>query len=87
MVFQRNSALFSADLDGEVCLFDPATAAYLNLNATGSAIWKLLQQPRDEAEILMLLLSVYDVDPEICREHCQAFLHKALDLGLLELIP
>lgn len=44
-MFSHHPEVCAAELDGELCLFHPVTAQYLNLNATGSAIWRLLEQP------------------------------------------
>lgn len=87
MAYSRNSAVYAAELDGEVCLFDPTTAAYLNLNSTGSAIWRLLEQPLTGDEIIEALLATYTVEPEICRHESGRFLAQALALGLLQLAP
>ena len=45
MVIVRNPEVCAAELDGEICLFEPVKAEYLNLNSTGSAIWNLLEEP------------------------------------------
>ena len=52
----RHPEVCAAELDGEVCLFHPETAQYLNLNATASAIWRLLEQPLSRNALVTALV-------------------------------
>ena len=52
MLIVRNPQVCAAELDGEICLFEPVQAEYFNLNSTGSAIWNLLEQPAEVAAVL-----------------------------------
>ena len=57
MLIARNPEVCAAELDGEICLFEPVRAEYLNLNATGSVIWNLLEQPPEVEQLLTALQS------------------------------
>lgn len=83
MLLSRNPDVCAAELDGEVCLFHPDSAQYLNLNATASAIWNLLEDPTDRDSLVAQLLDRYDVDEAICRGETDAFLARALELRML----
>lgn len=83
MLLFRHPDVCAAELDGEVCLFHPVSAEYINLNATGSAIWNLLESPTDRNALLNLLLERYDVDEATCRDQTEAFLDEALQRGML----
>tara|TARA_B000000565_G_scaffold213932_1_gene167403 strand:+ start:171 stop:440 length:270 start_codon:yes stop_codon:yes gene_type:complete len=83
MVIVRNPEVCAAELDGEICLFEPVHAEYLNLNSTGSAIWNLLEQPTDLDHLVEALQSRYDVDLDTCRRETDAFLSEALRRGML----
>lgn len=83
MLILRNPEICAAELDGEVCLFHPQTAEYLNLNATGSAIWNLLEAPIDREGLVAQLLARFAVEEAICRQDTEAFLAEALSLGML----
>jgi hypothetical protein len=84
MPFQRHPDVCAAELDGEICLFHPHTARYLALNATGSAIWQLLERPMDLKGLVSALQDQFEVDDEPCREHTSAFLGEALVCGMLQ---
>ena len=83
MTLSRNPAICAAELDGEICLFHPDNAEYLNLNATGSAVWTLLDAPMGREQLLAQLLERYAVEEAICRRDTEAFLAEALDRGML----
>ena len=63
MPLSRNPEICAAELDGEMCLFNPEQAEYLNLNGTGSSIWNLLDAPAELEELICELQARYAVDP------------------------
>jgi hypothetical protein len=79
----RNPEICAAELDGEICLFHPENAQYLNLNATGSAIWTVLEVPTDRDGLVAQLLARYEVEEATCRSETEAFLSEAFALGML----
>lgn len=87
MLIARNPEVCAAELDGEICLFEPVKAEYLNLNATGSAIWNLLEQPTEVEQLLTALQSSYAVDATTCRQDTEAFIGEALKRGMLQQYP
>ena len=70
-----------------MCLFEPVKAEYLNLNATGSAIWNLLDEPTELDPLVKALQSRYTVDTNTCRQETEAFISEALKLGMLQQQP
>ena len=83
MMIVRNPEVCAAELDGEICLFEPVKAEYLNLNSTASAIWNLLEEPRELDHLLEALQNRYDVDLDTCRQQTEAFLGEAFKRGML----
>jgi hypothetical protein len=84
MFYTQNADICAAELDGEICLFNPATAEYLNLNGPASTIWNLLSEPSDEETVVIALRKIYDVAEEICRLDTREFLGEALEKGMVE---
>lgn len=83
MLLNRNPEICAAELDGEVCLFNPQSAVYLNLNSTGSNIWNLLEAPTALDELIRNLQARYAVDADICRSETESFVSEALEKGML----
>lgn len=83
MPLQRNPVICAAELDGEVCLFHPERGEYLNLNASGSAIWNLLDTPLERDELITRLLERYAVEEADCWRDTERFLTQALERGML----
>ena len=84
MLIARNPEVYAAELDNEICLYEPVKAEYLNLNATGSAIWKLLDKPITLDILLVKLQNRFSVDTTICRQETEAFIIEALKRGMLQ---
>lgn len=84
MLLRRNPDVCAAELDGEVCLFNPENAEYLNLNATASSIWNLLETPSDLDALLTALQARFEVDAVTCREQTGQFVEEALKRGMLQ---
>lgn len=74
----------SCDLDGEVAILDMQSGTYYGLNAVGTRIWQLLQEPRMAYEVREALLEEYEVEPEACERDVFALLQTLADKGLIE---
>ena len=83
MLIARNPEVCAAELDGEICLFEPVKAEYLNLNETGSAIWNLLEEPKEIEYLLTELQKLYTIDETTCREDIEIFINRAIKRGML----
>ncbi len=82
-MYRQNHNICAAELDGEICLFDPGKAKYLNLNGSGSAIWNLLAEPMDKGAIVAEMLDRYEVEEAPCQSEVEAFLKDATEQGLV----
>jgi hypothetical protein len=74
----------SADLAGETAILNLSDGVYYGLDAVGSRIWQLLQQPVSIPAIRDTLLREYDVTPERCTEDIYALVRQLLGHGLIE---
>jgi hypothetical protein len=83
MLYRQNPNICAAELDGEICLFDPNKAKYLNLNGSGSAIWHLLAEPMDKGAIVAKLLERYEIEEATCQREVEAFLQDVTEQGLV----
>jgi hypothetical protein len=59
-----DSDIIVTELDGEAVLLNLETKLYFSLNATGVAIWKLLDEGLTLGQIGERLFQEYDVTPE-----------------------
>ena len=86
-IYLQNPSICAAELDGEICLFNPSTATYLNLNGPASAIWNLIASKASEETIISALLDTYDVDEALCLSETREFLLQAVEKGMVEVHP
>jgi hypothetical protein len=75
-------AIIFAELDGEAVLLDIDTGIYYGLDQVGTEIWGLLQQGKNEDEIVRQLNEEYDVDLAQLRPDVVSFLAELQDHGL-----
>jgi hypothetical protein len=74
----------SADLAGETAILNLSDGVYYGLDAVGSRIWTLIQQPIRIHELQDVLVSEYDVEPERCLEDLYTLLGELHKHGLIE---
>ena len=67
-----------------MCLFNPESAEYLNLNETGSCIWTLLENPAALEDLVACLQERYAVDEATCHLEAECFVEQALQKGILK---
>ncbi len=62
---------------------DIESGAYFELTGVGSAIWRVLEASRSEADIVDHIVARYDVDHVECERDVRAFLDKLLTARML----
>lgn len=56
----------------------------INLNGSGTFLWKLLEKGASEDELLSAMLSEYDVDEETAGRDIAAFVNKVREADMLD---
>lgn len=77
------------ELDGTAIVVATGSAltefsGLITLNATGTFLWKRLEQGATEEDLVAALLGEYEIGEEIARRDVKAFIKRAADAGLLE---
>jgi len=83
--FVTASSAISTELEGEAVILDTAASEYYGLNAVGTRIWTLLQEPKTLDEIVDVLLEEYSVDRDQCEEDVRKLLNQMMEKNLLEI--
>jgi hypothetical protein len=74
----------STRVGGETAILDCGQGVYFGVNATGTRVWDLLQEPVRVGEVLDRLVDEFEVAPERCQQDVMAFLVHLLQAGLVE---
>ncbi|HEY0606521.1 MAG TPA: lasso peptide biosynthesis PqqD family chaperone [Herpetosiphonaceae bacterium] len=74
----------SSDLEGEAVILNLKNGMYYGLDAIGSRIWELLQQPQSVAALRDAIMAEYDVDAERCERDLLALLNNLAEVQLIE---
>ena len=72
-------------LDGEAVLLNLDTGVYFTLNATGTAVWNLLDGQTSLAEISRALCEQFDITFEEARRDLMELTQRLLDEGLVRI--
>ncbi|BAF73017.1 PqqD family protein [Sulfurovum sp. NBC37-1] len=78
--------VFAQEVDGEMVLLDMNSENYFGLDAVGTDIWVAMQQKKNLQEVLESLLEQYDVEEEVIKQDLEAFVHKLVESGLVEVV-
>lgn len=80
----KNPRVLVSEVDGEVIMLSVERGKYYGLNATGSALWKLLEFSPNIEQLKTALQRDYDVDPSACELEVKAVLGQLKAEGLIE---
>jgi hypothetical protein len=72
------------DLGTEAAILHVTSGRYYGLDAVGTRIWALVQQPVAVAQLHATLLAEYDVAPEQLERDLAVLLRRLAALGLIE---
>ena len=75
----------SCPLDGDTVILHLGSGTYYGLNAVGSTIWNLIQEPRTIDEIHNRLLQQYEADAGDCERDLLNLLDDLTKAGLVEI--
>lgn len=72
------------EVDGQIVGLDLRSSRYFSLNATGAALWRLLEDERDVDQLVEALVAGHGIDRGRAQVDVRAFLDSMLEHGLVE---
>ena len=82
--FRVSGDVLFQEVGGETVLLDLNSENYFGLDEVGTRIWTLVNEGRNAAEMVDLLLEEYEVDPETLDGDVKHLLKALVEAGLLE---
>ncbi len=79
----REKKNISTELEGETVILDMASGVYSGLDAVGTSIWNLLEQPITFSNLCQKIMEEYDVPEDACRTDVLSFLKDLADNKLI----
>ena len=83
-VFVVSKDVLFQEVSGETVLLDLGSEAYFGLDEVGTRIWSLLNEGRNSAEMVEVLLGEYDVERDVLERDVLELLASLLEAGLVE---
>ena len=74
----------SCDVAGETAILSLRTGVYYGLNAVGTRVWNLIQEPANVKDVLVVLLDEFEVEPARCETDLIKVLGDLASHGLIE---
>ncbi|MBU1419337.1 MAG: PqqD family peptide modification chaperone [Proteobacteria bacterium] len=81
----REKENISTELEGETVILDMASGIYSGLDAVGTSIWNLLEQPTTFSALCQKIMEEYDVTEDACRTDLLSFLKELADNKLISI--
>jgi len=85
-LLQRNPDIIASEIDNEVVMMDKNFEKYFGLQAIGTEIWKLLEQPMSSQQIAEQLVRSYDVSMDQCIEDLKSLMTDFLKNEMIILV-
>jgi hypothetical protein len=82
----RTAGLLSAPVDDEIVILNPGRDNYVGLDAVGRAVWDLIEQPREVAELCRKLSQDFDAPPEQVAADVLPFLAELTGEGIARVV-
>ena len=73
-LIRRNEDMVTGLVDSELMMMSIDNGKYFRLNATGSRIWQLLEQPQTAGQLCQALSAEFKVTPALCQREVLDFL-------------
>jgi hypothetical protein len=81
--YSQNKEIMQSKIDEDVVMLDIDTGFYFGLDAVGSTIWSHLSHPISFEELIVRLMSKYDIDRETCETETRLFLKQLLEKNII----
>lgn len=85
--YQRSSDAIHSEVGGEVVALNIERGQCFGMNEPASAIWRLLEHPRDIRELCARLVELYEVDRATCEADLGPLLETMVEDGLVQALP
>jgi hypothetical protein len=80
----RSEQVMWREIDGQVVILDLRSSSYLRSNGTGARLWERLQTECRRDDLVDVLVSCYQIDPDVASRDVDAFLATLREGDLLE---
>jgi hypothetical protein len=85
-VVVRTAGLLSAAVDDEIVILNPHRGNYVGLDAIGRAVWDLIEQPHEVAELCQKLSQDFGTTPDQVAADVLPFLAELADEGIARVV-
>lgn len=85
MSISISKAVLAQELQDETVLLDLDSENYFGLDSVGTRIWQLLNEGKDETDMVDILLGEYEVEREVLEKDISELLIRLNEAGLIKI--
>jgi hypothetical protein len=82
----QNKKIIHSKVGEEFVMMDIDSGFYFGLNSVGSVIWNHLEQARTLNDLVIQLITEYNVDKQVCERETKGFLNQLLEKNLIKVV-
>lgn len=82
----QNKKIIHSKVGEEFVMMDIDSGFYFGLNSVGSVIWNHLEQARTFNDLVIQLITEYNVDKQVCEHETKGFLNQLLEKNLIKVV-
>ena len=82
----RSQDIFANAIDDEIVMASVDTEKYFGLDAVGSHIWNLIEEPKKVSELCNSLVQSFEVDDSTCHRDVLAFLETLYQEKIIQIV-
>lgn len=85
-IYRRTAEALSSEVGSDFVAIHVERGQCFGMEKVSAAIWRMLEQPLDQATLSARLVERYEVGPEECRAEVARFLDQLTAEGLVEAV-
>lgn len=82
----QNKKIIHSKIGEEFVMMDIDSGFYFGMNSVGSIIWGNLEQAKTFNELVVKLMTEFNVDAKICEQDTKEFLVQLLEKNLIKIV-
>lgn len=81
------SDVVDCDIGGDRALLHLETNTYFTMNATASALWLGLSEPKSIEDMIKIVTEKFDVSDDACRPDIEALIGQMVEANVVKIVP
>lgn len=86
-LYSAQPDVVDCDIGGDRALLHLQTNTYFTMNATASALWLALAEPKNIEELINVVTEKFEVSADQCRRDIEVLLSQMMEANVIGVVP